>query len=159
MSSPLDRRALLRAMGVGVPAGVLLVSGCRAQTPPPTPDPDRLALERALAVEEQLADAVAGLPPDLRSPLTATEVEVVDAHVQVLRSALDVASQSASPSASPSASLPPSSAGLDDVLTAADAATDSHTLALRRASASISPLLASLAASDAALAALVRRAG
>lgn len=157
MSSLLDRRALLRAAGAGLPAGVLVaVSGCRAQTPPPAPDPDRVALQRALAVEEQLAVAVAGLPPDRHPSLTDTAVEVVDTHVQVLTSALGTTSPSASPAASPSAGSSPSSTGLDDVLTAAGAAADSHTFELRRASASISPLLASLAASDAALAALVR---
>lgn len=157
MSIPLDRRALLRAMGAGVPVGMLVsVSGCRAQAPPPAPDPDRTALQRALAVEEQLAVAVTGLPPDRHQDLTATAVEVIEAHVQVLRSTLGTAPPAVSPSTSPSADPPPPSTGLDDVLTAAGAAADSHTRELRRASASISPLLASLAASDAALAALVR---
>ena len=150
MSAPLPRRAVLRVAGTGVPAGLLLaLAGCTEEAPSPPPDPDRAAMENALAVEERLRDVVAALPPD---PQRAAEaVGVVGVHLEVLRTALGESTPS--PSASPSTTPP---ADLVDLLEAADAAVDSHTAALRQASPAISPLLASLAASDAALAALVR---
>jgi hypothetical protein len=154
MSTPLPRRALLRVAGTAVPAGLLLtVAGCTEEASPPPPDPDRSALENALAVEEQLREVVTALPPEWQGAVAAEAVVVVEAHLDVLRSALGESTPSPSGSSSPSMAPP---ADLVDVLAATDAAVDSHTSALRQASAAISPLLASLAASDAALAALVR---
>lgn len=156
MSTPLPRRALLRVAGTGVPAGLLLaVAGCTEEAAPPPPDPDRSALENALAVEEQLRDVATALPPDRQGAVAAQAVGVVEAHLEVLRSALGESKPS--PSGSPSPSTAPS-VDLVDLLAATDAAVDSHTSALRQASPATSPLLASLAASDAALAALVRAA-
>lgn len=154
MSTPLPRRALLRVAGTGVSAGlVLAVTGCTEKAAPPPPDPDRSALEDALAVEEQLRDVAAALPPDGRYAFALDAVGIVDAHLEVLRSALGESTPSSSGSPSPSTAPP---VDLADLLSATDAAVDSHTSALRQASPVVSPLLASLAASDAALAALVR---
>lgn len=154
MSTPLPRRALLRLAGTGVPAGLLLtVAGCTEETSPPPPDPDRVALENALVVEEQLRDVVAALPTDPQWAVTLEATGVVGVHLEVLRTALGESTPSPSVSSSPSTGWP---ADLVDLLEATDAAVDSHTAALRQASPAISPLLASLAASDAALAALVR---
>ena len=155
MSTPLPRRALLRVAGTGVPAGLLLaVAGCtEEEASPPPPDPDRSALENALAVEEQLRDVVSALPPDRQGAVAAEAVGVVGAHLEVLRSALGESTPSPSGSPSPSTASP---TDLVEVLAATDVAVDSHTAALRQASSATSPLLASLAASDAALAALIR---
>jgi hypothetical protein len=154
MPTPLPRRAVLRVAGTGVSAGlVMALAGCTEEASPPPPDPDRSALEDALAVEEQLRDVAAGLPPDGRDAFAADAVDVVDAHLEVLRSALGDPMPSPSGSPSPSTAPPVDRAAL---LAATDAAVDSHTSALRQASPAVSPLIASLAASDAALAALVR---
>jgi hypothetical protein len=154
MPTPLPRRAVLRVAGAAVPTGLLLaVAGCTGQASPPPEDPDRSALEDALAVEEQLRDVVVALPPEQQRAVVAVAVDTVEAHLDVLRSSLGDATPSPSVSFSPSAGPP---VGLVDLLAATDAAVDSHTVALRQASPAISPLLASLAASDAALAALVR---
>jgi hypothetical protein len=150
---------LLRAGAGAAALSTLGLAGCTDQVEPAPPDPDRVALEQALAVEASLLAVLSAWEDGGATALDA--VEVVDQHVQVLRAALG-----ASPSPSPTEPSPPSQPSptepsaadpsTADVQRGIDDAADAHSAALRTASAGVSPLLASLAASDAALAAWLR---
>jgi hypothetical protein len=102
-------------------------------------------------------------PDGDESSITAPNASaVVGAHVIALDDALSatptpaVQTQTPSPSSSFSVEVvPPPSTG--QVVALLDDAARQHTRALRTASPEISPLLASIAASDAALAAAIRR--
>lgn len=154
---PLSRRALV-AGAMAVPAVAL--AAC-SRTPEPAPaDPERQQLEAAREVEAQLLVA---LQSDDSTPSDATEA--VEQHLQALAGALGetepTPSASASPSATSSPSVTASSAPSDGLailspVKAADRAADEHTRGLRVATARITPLLASIAASDAAIAAALR---
>jgi hypothetical protein len=158
------RRVLLAAAG-----GPLVFSiGACTDDPPvePPADPDREALEAAREVEMTALASIEEWWPDVaESSITAPNASaVVGAHVIALDDALSatptpaVQPQTPSPSPSPSLSMElvpaPSTA---QVVALLDDAARQHTRALRTASPEISPLLASIAASDAALAAAIRR--
>jgi hypothetical protein len=150
----LSRRRLLLA---GPAAALGALAACSEPEAPPI-DPDRVALESALAAEEVLAAAIAASTFD--SPeLRVQALAVSDRHVSELREALGAGSAgSASPAPSPSPTTAgPSTGSTDDLVRVLDQTADAHTRALRRAPASLVPFLASLAASDAALAAAVRQ--
>ncbi len=156
----LSRRRLLLA---GPAAALGALAACSEPEAPPI-DPDRVALESALAAEEVLAAAIAASTFD--SPeLRVQALAVSDRHVSELREALGAGSAgSASPAPSPSPTTAGPSTGstgstgsTDDLVRVLDQTADAHTRALRRAPASLVPFLASLAASDAALAAAVRQ--
>ncbi len=157
-SSPVTRRRLLVG-AAGVPL-LLSASACTQDPADDLPvDPDREALEAAYEVEAATLASLEGWSLKANdSTVTPTEARtVINAHISALAMAL-----SATPSAAPSSSgsesyeLVPT---LSTAQTAAvlDSAADDHTRALRSASPEISPLLASIAASDAALAAALRR--
>jgi hypothetical protein len=151
------RRVLLGVAGAPLALAVLTVSSCTEDPPAaPAPDPDREALESARGVENELRATILTWTAEPAEQSTA--LTVVDGHLSALDVALGAASAatmsgSPVPSAS-SADLPTSTATL---VTRLDVAVDEHTMALRSASPQISPLLASIAASDAALGAAVRR--
>ncbi|HEX5017753.1 MAG TPA: hypothetical protein VFX15_09225 [Actinomycetes bacterium] len=149
------RRVLVGAVAVSVvPFGA---SGCTSGNDEPVTDPDRLALESALNVEVTLHRTLQGLARgDAATQDAATQgVQAVDAHVTALSTALNEALE-ASPSSSASGTPEETTTTVGDAVRAADHAADQHRRALRSASAEISPLLASIAASDAAVAALLR---
>ena len=144
----------------------LLLSACTNDDATPAADPDRAALESALDVELALYDVVGNMQ-GLRIRDALQPLGAVQAHVDALDSALgqppSVTAElaplgSASPSVSSSPSPSPFST-VEEAIRAADRAVNSHTRALRTASAEISPLLASIAASDAAVAAFLRAGG
>jgi hypothetical protein len=118
----------------------MAMAACTSDTSAPV-DPDRELLDSALEVERDLLDAVAGGD----TPAEASAQDAVREHIAALEQALG---QSAALSTSPSVMAPPARA--------ADRAANAHTRALRTASAPISPLLAAIAASDAAIAATLR---
>ena len=154
---PVTRRMLL-AGAVGIPL-LLSTSACTEDPPADLPaDPAREALQAAREVEAATLLSLGGWSPDEDASVVtpADAREAVSAHVDALDDAL---------SATPSATPPPSGSGseeqvpeisTDQVVVALDAAADNHTRALRTASPEISPLLASIAASDATLAAAIR---
>lgn len=151
-SPPMTRRRLL-AGTASVPL-LMAASACTGDPPAALPaDPDRAALEAARDVEAELLDSLAGWS-DQGTLVDKRRVnEVLEAHLAALDTALG-SSPSPNPSPSPStpAAIPTSTA-----VALVDSATRDHTRALRSASAAISPLLASIAASDAALAGALRR--
>ena len=160
----LTRRRLLVG-GLCLP--VLATTACTDDPELAPPDPDRLALEAALDVELALYLVVGNLKADVDDALMVSDA--VEAHVQALDSALrqspsmtfEVAPfDSASPAPSLSPSPSPSAQAfttVEEAIRAADRAVNAHARALRSASAEITPLVASIAASDAAVAAYLRR--
>ena len=134
----------------------LLVSACTNNEATPAADPDRIALEAALEVEQELLGVVERWNRSGRLPVDA--INVVNNHVSTLGIALGKASPSPSPTGSSSYLLVPGgpSVSTQAVIAAADSATNKHTRALRSASPTITPLIASIAASDAAIAAFLR---
>lgn len=168
---PLTRRRLLLGV-VGLPSLAAVTAGtsaCTSNPPAPGIDPNRAALEGALVIERALLDVVTAW--DGADPAQLALSVVVTEHIEALQSALADASES--PATPPTPSTPPTptatttptedaatgDATTDTVRRAADDAADQHTRALRAASAMVTPLLASLAASDAAMAASLRGAG
>ena len=149
------RRVLLGAVG----GSLLLSTGACTDDPPVEPpiDPDRVALEAALELEAAALVSLQGWSASAgdRAVTQADALAVVSAHVTALGAALGT-TPSASPSPSDSYELVPTLSTGQAVALLDDAASD-HTRSLRTASAPISPLLASVAASDAALAAAIRR--
>jgi hypothetical protein len=112
-------------------------------------------VQEALAAEEALAAAIASWPA-----ATSNETDLVTAHIAALRQTLGMSatpttslSQPASPSASASTR---SATSQSDVVRTAVATEQTHLRSLKSVSSSISPLLAALAASDAALAESLR---
>jgi hypothetical protein len=150
------RRVLLSAVG-----GPLLLSiGACTDDPPAQPpaDPDREALQAARDVEAGALAAMVGWDTAAdESSVTPTDARAtVGAHVSALDKAL-----TATPTPTPTGSgdayeLLPSPDSWQ-VVVALRSAAKHHTRALRTASPEISPLLASIAASDAALAAAIWR--
>jgi hypothetical protein len=159
----LSRRRLLVG-GLCLP--VLATTACTDDPEQPPLDPDRVALESALNVEVGLLMLVGNLKAEGRD--TAMVFGAVEEHVDALDAALGqppsttyelapLGSPSPSPSDSPSSAPTPSAfATADEAIRTADRAVNAHLRALRSASAEITPLLASLAASDAAVAAYLR---
>ena len=159
------RRVLLAGLGLG--AGTVL-SACRERStpvsaPPPPPDPDVALVAAAIATEEQLLATYAATLTRhtslsvVLSPLAAEH----DAHLRALRERTPVASSpgSAAPSETAAGALvpvPAVAALARAALAAAEtaAANDRGALALT-ASAPLARLLASMAAADAAHAALL----
>ncbi|MFL6182726.1 MAG: hypothetical protein ACJ73J_10510 [Actinomycetes bacterium] len=157
MPQPLSRRA---ALG-GALALPFLVSACTQDDRAPATDPDRTALEAALEAEKDLYMVIANLKTG-GGRAGLQPFWAVDAHVKALDAALgqapsvtfDIAPPgSPSPPPSPSQQRSPS---VDEAIRAADHAVNAHDRALRAASAEITPLIASIAASDAAVAAYLR---
>jgi hypothetical protein len=164
----LGRRSLLRiAATLPVVVCAWPLAGCTSDSPEPA-DPDRESVEAALAAEEALAAAIASWPA-----ASSYQTALVAAHTAVLRETLGMssapasaASSSPSTSATSAATSSTSSAttvsttgsttgsttSRSDVVRAANDTERSHLRALTSVSAAVSPLLASLAASDAALA-------
>ena len=138
---------------------VLAATACTDDPEPPPPDPDRVALENALEVEQELYVVVGNLKAAGRDAVMV--FGAVEAHVQALDTALgDPPSMTVEMTPFESDSPTPSSlerfVSVDEAVRAADRAVNAHLRALRSASAVISPLLASVAASDAAIAAYLR---
>ncbi len=157
----LSRRRLLVG-GLCLP--VLAATACTDDPEQPPPDPDRVALETALEVELELYLVVGNLKTDGRDALMVSDA--VEAHVQALDTALgqppsmtvelapvDSASPAASPSPTPTAQA---FTTVEEAIRATDRAVNAHARALRSASAEITPLVASITASDAAVAAYLR---
>lgn len=159
----LSRRRLLVG-GLCLP--VLAATACTDDPEQPPPDPDRVALETALEVELDLYLVVGNLKTDARDALMVSDA--VEAHVQALDTALGqppsmtyelAPVDSVSPAPSPSASPSPSAQAfttVEEAIRATDRAVNAHARALRSASAEITPLVASITASDAAVAAYLR---
>jgi hypothetical protein len=171
-------------MLLGAVSMPLLASGCTSNSggsDGSTPGADRVALQSALDVEKRLYLVVGNLSGTGRDGLQA--FDAVDAHVRALDTALGQPpsfstefapppsspglsasrSATASPSLSPSSSSSPSSPGtsprvtsIDQAIRAADRAVNAHLRTLRSASAAITPLIASIAASDESIAAQLR---
>ncbi len=155
------RRLLLGGLGASL---LLSVSACTEDPPADLPtDPDRDALEAAKGLEVTTLASLAGWTAgDDDSAVTPTRARaVVGAHISALATALSTPpTTSAPPTPVPSGSesfLPAPVDFTKQVVAALDAAASDHTRALRTASPQITPLLASIAASDAALAAAIRR--
>jgi hypothetical protein len=154
--APVTRRRVLVAVA-GFPL-LLSASACSEDAPVDLPaDPDREALEAAHEVEAEALSSLAGWTPgsDDSGIAPAEARAVIGAHLAALAAALS-STPSATPSASESNELVPT-LSTAQVVTVLDSAADDHTRALRDASPEISPLLASIAASDASLAAAIRR--
>lgn len=151
----------------------LLVAGCTSgagdtvDTDGSVPDPDRSALENALDIEQTLYLVVGNVTSGGRDIVRA--LFAVSAHLRALDTALGqpasvvaalegirtpLPTASPSPSPSQSSGRPPT---VEQAVRAADRAVNAHVRALRSASATVTPLLASIAASDAAIAAFLRR--
>jgi hypothetical protein len=149
--SPMTRRRVL--LGATVSPLLLVATAC-TEDPPPTvaPDPDREALQAAYVTEDELRSALTNWAAP-RAADKAAAVGIVDQHLEVLGTSLGGAS-SPERTASASASSPAETTAT--VVGRLDAAADEHSKALRTSGAQIGPLLASIAASDAALAASLR---
>ncbi|MCZ3386302.1 MAG: hypothetical protein LH630_04920 [Actinomycetia bacterium] len=149
----MTRRRLLTA-AVGVPL-LLSASACTEDPPvaPPT-DPARDALEAARSVEVTTLESLQNWSVDAGTGTAPVIVgEVLIGHVAALDEALGT-----SPTPRPLESTDRNTAlTLKGVIDLLDAAAAAHTKALRTAPAAVSPLLASIAASDAVLAAATRR--
>ncbi|MCZ3390199.1 MAG: hypothetical protein LH645_14035 [Actinomycetia bacterium] len=151
------RRLLLGAVG----APLLLSIGACTDDPPvdlPT-DPDRAALEAAQEVEAATRASLEGWPAsaDYSAVTPADASAVVSAHISALATALSMSPAALpSPSGSEPDVLRPT-LSTSEVVAVLDAAASDHTRALRTASPEISPLLASIAASDATLATAILR--
>jgi hypothetical protein len=142
---------MLSGAVVGTVAGVL--AGCTSEPEAPPVDPDRLHLEGARDVEAQLLEVLRAAPT---GDVPEAAVVAVEQHLTALDAALGrQGAPSSSASASSSTSASPTDAQTGP-LRAADRAAAQHTKALRSTSAAITPLLASIAASDAAIAAALR---
>ena len=158
VARPLSRRNVVFApvaSGLGLMASGLvmteLLSGCTDQPQAPPVDTDRVALMQAREREQLLLDQVRSWTPSRREPHSTVE-RVVEGHIVALDDVLDEVLGAS-----------PTGAGSDvaklTTLTlahAADRAADQHTRALRSAGAEPARLLASIAASDAAVAAHLR---
>ncbi len=156
--APVTRRVLLIG-AVGIPMS-LSVTACTGDAPVDLPaDPDREALEAAQEVEVATLAALEGWPMDANDG-TVTRAEVssaISAHIAALVAALTSTPPAIpSPSGSGSYALIPT-LSTAQVVAMLDSAASEHTRALRTASPEISPLLASIAASDAAVAAAIRQ--
>ena len=146
--TPVTRRRVL--MGAATAPVLLLATACTEEpVAPVAPDPDRDALQAAFDIEGGLLAALSSWTAPSGDDKTAV-LQVIESHIDALRTSLG--SQQSSGSASPS-SPAESTVSVTRML---DAAADEHSRALRTASPPISPLLASIAASDAALAASLR---
>ena len=156
MLSCLSRREVLLLGAVSLP---LLLSACTNEDATPPADPDRVSLEEALGVETALLVTVA----NVRGSGTGAEqsVHAVQAHVMTLASALRQSPSATAGIATPSgaSASPALPVSVDDAVRAADRAASAHTRALRSSSAEVTPLLASIAASDAAVASVLRGGG
>jgi hypothetical protein len=158
-------------MLLGAASMPLLVAGCTSgagdtvDTDGSVPDPDRSALENALDIEQTLYLVVGNVTSGGRDIVRA--LFAVSAHLRALDTALGQPASvvaalegirtplpTASPSPSQSSGRPPT---VEQAVRAADRAVNAHVRALRSASATVTPLLASIAASDAAIAAFLRR--
>ena len=138
---------------------MLLAMGACTEDPPvePPADSDREALEAAREAEAAALAAMEGWEARTdASAVAPTEARtVVIAHVTALDDALS-ATPAPSPTGSESLERVPAPS-TEQVVALLDDAAGQHTRALRTSSPEISPLLASIAASDAALAAAIRR--
>lgn len=156
--SPMSRRRLLLG-AVSVPV-VLTVGACTDDSPIELPaDPERTALSAARVDEQVVRAALATWPGSEREgDVTALEgLAIIDAHIAALDASLANATALA-PSGSASASTSDHVVPLvstERVIELLHDAVTAHTRALRSATAQISPLLASIAGSDAALAAAI----
>lgn len=156
-AAPMRRQVLLGAVGAPL---LLIIGGCTDQPAVEVaPDPDRQTLEATEEIEAETLSALAGWSDGAdNSAVSRDEARsVISAHIAALATAL-----SAPPSTAPSSSESESyelvpTLSTAQAVAALDSAADEHTRALRSASAEISPLIASIAASDAALAAAIRR--
>lgn len=153
------RRVLLGAAAAPL---MLVATGCTDEPAPQVVvDPDREALEAAYGVEDQLGRLLTqwtSSPDEARTRADA----VIGQHLDALSASLggvlggEPLPTASPPESDPAASPDASTATTTDLVRALDDAADAHSRALRTASAPISPLLASIAASDAALAASLR---
>ena len=154
VARPLSRRSLVFApvtSGLGLMASGLvmtgLISGCTEQPQAAPVDADRVALTQAREREQLLLDQVRSWTPSRREPHSTVE-RVVEGHIVALDDVLG-------------ASPTQAAADVENLTTlalahAADRAADQHTRALRSTGAEPARLVASIAASDAAVAAHLR---
>jgi hypothetical protein len=167
----LTRRALLG--GLAALAAVLPLAGCSTgqdagPSASPTPDPDEVARRAVAAAESQLAALAAWTVtafPALATRVTPAQ-QAHEAHANELLAGLPTATPSATTSGSPpvtssAAPVVPASpaAALAALTTAQTAAATAATARLGTVTGDLARLLASVAASDAALAALMRTPG
>ncbi len=151
--TPMTRRRVL--LGAAASPLLFVATAC-TEDPAPTvaTDPDREALQAAYATEDELSSALTSWTAP-RPEDKAAAVGIVAQHLEALSTSLGGASSlESTASASASASSPAETTAT--VIRRLDAAADEHSRALRTSSAEISPLLASIAASDASLAASLR---
>jgi hypothetical protein len=145
------RRLLLGATAIPL---ALTASGCTQDEPVEPPvDPDRAALQSALETEAALSSVITSWTPATPDDQRAA-LQVVDAHVEALTVALGTGTgtgtgTAGTPSAAPTVST-------REMQRSVDAAADAHTRALRTSGPRVSPLIAAIAASDAALGASLR---
>jgi hypothetical protein len=173
---PLTRRALLVGLAAGATAACTGSPSVLAPSPPAAPTADQLAREAAIAREQELsrlsAVALAAYPV-----MTAART-ALSYHAQHIRALSETLRPSPSSSASVSSSAPPGSASPSVAARASEStsrvtgsraatarslasalvdASDAHRSAVATASPDLARLLASIAGSDAALAAVLRQ--
>lgn len=168
---PLTRRAVLG--GFAALTAAVPLAGCSTGPDPgpsasPTPDPDEVARRTVAAAESQLAALAASTVtafPALAPRVTPAQ-QAHQAHADELLAGLPTATSSATASGSPAVTSPaapvvPASptAALAALATAQTAAATAATARLGTVSGDLARLLASVAASDAAFAALLRATG
>lgn len=146
MSSVSRRLVLTAPVALALGASV---SGCTAPPAPVAPDPDRDALDAALVIERSLRSRAGTLTGGSVSRTSITRV--LDTHISRLVETLGPSASSPSPSPS---TPPPSPATTPrELQTATERAASAHTKVSQGAGPQTAQLLASLAASDAAIAA------
>jgi len=173
---PLTRRAVLggfAALTAAVPLAGCSTGPDTGPSASPTPDPDEVARRTAAAAESQLATLAASTVtafPALAPRVTPAQ-RAHEAHAEELLAGLPSASASpstGSSAASSGAAAPPPAgpvvpaspaAALATLATAQTAAATAATARLGTVSGDLARLLASVAASDAAFAALLRTTG
>lgn len=146
MSSVSRRTVLVAPVALALGASV---AGCTAPPAPIAHDPDRDALDAALLLEQSLsshAGTWTGGPVSRESV-----IHVLDAHVTRLTQTLGPSASPTTPS--PTTPPPTPSTSTQALRTAAARAATAHTKASQSAGPQTAQLLASLAASDAAIAA------
>jgi hypothetical protein len=149
---PVSRRSVLIAP---LGAVAVLLVGCRSSTEEPAPvDPDRVSLTAALEREESLLQLTAGWrgTTDLLTPAAA--MAMVTAHIDALKQTLG-GGPTPTASVTPTQDNPPASSDRQLAAAASDTAL-AHRRALMTTGGPTARLLASLSASDAALARAVR---
>ncbi|HVQ87618.1 MAG TPA: hypothetical protein VMT88_05485 [Actinomycetes bacterium] len=160
--SSVSRRAVLLspALAAGSIVTAAALAGCTDEAPPVAIDPDRVALTAALVREQQLLNnAQAVARTERQSAIAAAGMQQIEAvlttHVETLTATLGGSTPSPSTTLT-TPELTPQELTAQELARASDRVAQEHTRALRTVGDEPARLLASLAASDAALASFLR---